>query len=104
MPQPIVFRIRSASGRVGWLTVLTALVLVGIVVFVIVVVALGALLILAPVMIVAGLIYYLFPGARFRSRRDQTPKAPEIIDGEYRVVEPFEDEHTPSPGDRPRLS
>ena len=100
MPQPLEFRFRAYSGRVGWLTILMALVLV----LVIAVVAFGALLILAPLMLIAATIYYLFPSLRRSRRRQQGVNQSAIIDGEYRIVEPREGEDKSTRDDPPSLA
>jgi hypothetical protein len=100
MPQPFEFRFRAYSGWIRWLTILMALLLV----FVIAVLAFGALMILAPVMLVAATIYYLFPGVRRNTRRQQGVKQSMTIDGEYRILEPREGDGKPTPDDRPRVA
>jgi hypothetical protein len=60
-----------------------ALVLVGAIVFL----TLGVLLIVLPIALIGSVLYYLFGGTRPRS-----PGKPsvEVIEGEYRVIEPRE--------------
>ena len=100
MPKPFEFRFRAYSGRVRWPTILVALILV----LVITVVAFGAALILALLMLVAAAIHYLFPSLRRSQRRQQGVKQSVIIDGEYRILEPREGDSKSTWDDPPRIA
>jgi len=97
MPQPMGFHVRL--GWSGWLTLLIVLGLVIAIAAVVAVLLLGVFVILLPVVLIAALLYYLFPNLRYRQtgeRREQ-----DIIEGEYRVVDPRRLERDPPPDDRP---
>ena len=83
MPQPS-FHVRL--GWSGWLTLLIALALVLTVAAVLAIVLLGVFIILLPVVIVSAVVYYFFPSLRNRYREQW--RETEIIEGEYRVVDP----------------
>jgi hypothetical protein len=95
MPQPS-FHVRL--GWSGWLSLLIALVLVLTVAAVVAIVLLGVFIILLPVVIVGAVVYYFFPSLRNRYR-DQWPET-EIIEGEYRVVDPSQIRIDPPESDR----
>ena len=97
MPQPMGFHVRL--GWSGWFTLLIALGLVLAVASVLAVVLLGVFLILLPIALVGALLYYLFPGLRYR-QQDQW-REPDIIEGDYRVVDPRQLERDSSPDDQP---
>jgi small neutral amino acid transporter SnatA (MarC family) len=83
MPQPS-FHVRL--GWSGWLSLLIALALVLTVAAVLAIVLLGVFIILLPVVIISGVVYYFFPGLRNRYREQW--RETETIEGEYRVVDP----------------
>ena len=83
MPQPS-FHVRL--GWSGWLTLLVALLLVLTVAAVLAVVLLGVFIIVLPVVLVGAALYYFFPSLRTR-HRDQWRET-DIIEGEYRIVDP----------------
>jgi uncharacterized membrane protein len=83
MPQPS-FHVRL--GWSGWLSLLIALALVLTVAAVLAVVLLGVFIILLPVVIISAVVYYFFPSLRNRYREQW--RETEIIEGEYRVVDP----------------
>jgi len=95
MPQPMGFQIRL--GWSGWLVLALALGLILAVATVVAVLLLGAFIILLPVMVAAAVLYYLFPGLRYR--RQETARRRDIIEGEYRVVDPNRRELDPPPSD-----
>jgi len=96
MPQPMGFRIRL--GWSGWLALVLALGLILAVATVVAVLLLGTFIILLPVMVVGTLLYYLFPGLRYP--RQSRPRDADIIDGDYRVVDPTRLELDPPPSDK----
>jgi hypothetical protein len=65
---------------------LIALALVLTVAAVLAIVLLGVFIILLPVVIISGVVYYFFPGLRNRYREQW--RETETIEGEYRVVDP----------------
>ena len=96
MPQPMGFYVRL--GWSGWFTVVIVLGLVLAIAAVVATLVLGAFIILLPVALISALLFYLFPGLRRRpGRRAQV----EIIEGEYRVVDPHQLERDTPPPDRP---
>jgi len=96
MSQPMGFHVRL--GWSGWLTLLIGLGLVLAIAAVVATIVLGAFLILLPIALVSALLFYLFPGLRPRpGRRAQV----EIIEGEYRVVDPHQLERDTPPAERP---
>lgn len=97
MPQPNGFYVRL--GWSGWLTLLIAIVLVLTVAAVLAIVLLGVFIILLPVVLIGALLYYLFPGLRYRHQAQWTEV--DTIEGEYRVVDPRQIERDPPPSDRP---
>jgi len=81
MPQPMVFHFRL--GWSGWLRLALALA-IGTAMAVLL---LGIfILLILPVMVLGALIYYFFPGLKYR-HRDPT-RDTDVIEGEYRVVDP----------------
>src|SRR5262245_17680572 len=97
MPQPMGFRIRL--GWSGWLYLVLALGLILAVASVVAVLLLGAFIVLLPVIVVAALLYYLFPSLRYR-RQGQWRRERDIVEGDYRVVDPTRLELDPPPSDR----
>jgi hypothetical protein len=95
MPQPMGFHVRL--GWSGWLTLLIALGLVLTVAAVVAIVLLGVFIILLPIVLVGALLYYLFPGLR---RHQGRWSEPDIIEGQYRVVDLEQIERDPPPDDR----
>lgn len=96
MPQPMGFHLRL--GWSGWLTLLIVLGLVIAIAAVVAIFLLGVFIVLLPVVLVSALLFYLFPGLRQRrpGKRGET----DIIEGEYRVVDPRQLERDSPPGDR----
>jgi membrane protein implicated in regulation of membrane protease activity len=88
MQHPMEFQFRTRSGLGVWLTILAAMALIVAIGILAATVAFGLFLILAPVILLAAVLNYFFPRAGFRQERKRHPGAPNIIDGEYRVVEP----------------
>ena len=84
MPQPMGFHVRL--GWSGWFTLLIALGLILVVAAVVAVLLLGVFIILLPVVFVGAVLYYLFPGLRYRQQSER--REPDIVEGEYRVVDP----------------
>jgi hypothetical protein len=96
MTQPRQFQIWPRLGLRGWVTVIVALAITAAILVAVTALALGILLFLLPVLAIGALIFYLFPSMFYpaqRRRRDST-----IIDGEFRVVDPGEDENGPKNG------
>ena len=91
MPQPMGFHVRL--GWSGWLTLLIVLGLVFAIAAVVAIVLLGVFIILLPVALVSALLLYLFPS--LRNRRPGKARDPDIIDGEYRIVDPRQLERRP---------
>jgi hypothetical protein len=100
LPQPIIFHFRKSAGRFGWLTIATALLLFVVIGVAFTVIALGALVILAPIAIIAAAISYRFPSRWLRPKHAQGGKRPVIIDGDFRIVD--SDDDAPSPTVNPR--
>ena len=94
MPQPTGFYVRL--GWSGWLTLVVVLGLILAIAAVVAVLILGAFVILLPVILAAGLLYYLFPSLWRPKRTSPT----DIIEGEYRIVDPRRLEHDLPPDDR----
>jgi len=95
MPQPS-FHVRL--GWSGWLTLLIALALALTVAAVLAVVLLGVFILLLPVVLVGAALYYFFPSLRTRHREQW--RETEIIEGEYRVVDPSQIKIEPPDSDR----
>lgn len=95
MQQPPGFQLRL--GWSGWLALALALGLIFAVAAAVAVVLIAVLLVLLPVALVAALVYYLFPG--LRARHSAHVRELEIIEGQYRVVDPTKFERDRSPGD-----
>ncbi len=92
MPGPIIFRFSPGSGRFGWFRLLIILVLTIGTLLVIAFVAFSLLIILAPLMLLAAVISYLFPGWRNRVRYPAAqPSAGDVIDADFRIVENADD-------------
>ena len=96
MPQPS-FHVRL--GWSGWVALLVSVVLVLTVAAVLAVVLLGVFVILLPVVLVGAALYYFFPSLRARHRYQR--REPDIIEGEYRVVDPSQIKIEPPESDRP---
>ena len=90
------FRVRM--GWSGWLTLVIVLGLVFAVAAVVATLLLGLFIVLLPVALLSALLLYLFPS--LRTRRPRAPREPDIIDGEYRIVDPHQLERDREPGDR----
>jgi hypothetical protein len=84
MPQPMGFRVRL--GWSGWLTLLISLGVVFAIAAVVAIVLLGAFIVLLPVVLISTLLFYLFPS--LRPRRPGSRAEADIIEGEYRIVDP----------------
>jgi hypothetical protein len=102
VPQPIVFRFRRPQGRLGWLTIATALLLFVAIGLAFTVIALGAFIILAPIAVIAAAISYRFPSRWLRPRRRQGPPRPIIIDGDFRILDA--DESDPRHDGNPQMA
>jgi hypothetical protein len=96
MPQPMGFYVHL--GWSGWLRLLIGLGLVLAVAAVVAIFLLGVFIVLLPVALVSALLLYFFPS--LRNRRPRGPHDPDIIDGEYRIVDPRQLEREREPGDR----
>ena len=96
MPQPMGFHVRM--GWSGWLVLLISLGVVFAIAAVVAIVLLGAFIVLLPVVLISTLLFYSVP-------EPQTP-APgpraevDIIEGEYRVVDPRQLDRDSPPDDR----
>lgn len=97
MSQPTGFYVRL--GWSGWLTLLIAIVVVLTVAAVLAIVLLGIFMLLLPVVLLGAALYYLLPSLRNRNRNPS--RESDIIEGEYRVVDPTVPEIEPPPSDRP---
>lgn len=73
-------------GWSGWLTLLIVLGLVFAVAAVVAIFLVGVFIVLLPVALFSALLLYLFPS--LRNRRPRGPRETDIIDGEYRIVDP----------------
>jgi uncharacterized membrane protein YjjP (DUF1212 family) len=92
MPQPMGFRIRL--GWSGWLALVLALAIAAAIALLV----LGLFIILVPVMVLGAVVHYFFPG--LRRRRQAQRHAQDIVEGEYRVIDPTRLELDPPPSDR----
>src|SRR5258705_462289 len=90
MPQMKFIHIGRPMRPVDWVIVFLILALIAGVAIAIVVVALGIFLILAPVLAVVGLAYYFLWRMRLRAAMRKWRNAANIVEGEYRVVDPRE--------------
>jgi hypothetical protein len=97
MQQPAGFQLRL--GWSGWLALALALGLIFAVAAAVAVVLIAVLLVLLPVAILAAFVYYLFPGLRARQHAHMHEL--DIIEGQYRVVDPTKFEPNRSDGDPP---
>ena len=95
MPQPS-FHVRL--GWSSWLTLLISVVLVLTVAALLAVVLLGVFIILLPVVLIGAVVYYFFPSLRNRYREQW--RETEIIEGDYRVVDPSQIKIEPPESDR----
>ena len=68
----------KAIAAVGVLIILVA----GIVIF-----AIGVLVVVAPILLLASLVFYFWPGRNAHSVGEVTPKFGAVIEGEFREVE-----------------
>ena len=102
MPGPIIFRVGSGQGRIGWLRLLIIVLIASGLLFIVAVLAFSLLIVLAPLMLLAGILSYFFPGLRPRARQRPPSAAGDTIDVDYRVVEPDRDGQQPK-NDLPRL-
>jgi len=100
MPQMRFIHIGRPLRPVDWVIVFLILALIAGVAIAIVVVALGVFLFLAPVLAAVGLGYYLL--WRMRLRAAMRKWRNDIVEGEYRVVDPGEPKSIASDDPRPR--
>ncbi len=96
MPQPMGFYVRL--GWSGWLRLLIVLGLVFAIAAVVAVFLLGVFIVLLPVALFGALLLYLFPS--LRNRRPRGLRETDIIDGEYRIVDPRQLDDERQPGER----
>jgi len=96
MPQPMGFRIRL--GWSGWFRLVLAVGVILAIATVVALLLLGTFIILLPVVVVGSLLYYLFPGLRYP--RQSRPRDADIIDGDYRVIDPTRPGLDPPPSDK----
>jgi len=87
---------------VDWVIVFLILALIAGVAIAIVVVALGIFLILAPVLAIVGLAYYFLWRMRLRAAMRKWRNNANVVEGEYRVVDPGEPKSLSSDEPRPR--
>ena len=87
MPQRLYFQVAKGLGVRGWLTILVALSLVVAITVAIAVVAVGVFLFLLPVIAITAAVLYLFPRSRYRRAAYRRPQDPQIIDGEFRIID-----------------
>jgi len=102
MPQMKFIHIGRPMRPVDWVIVFLILALIAGVAIAIVVVALGIFLILAPVLAVVGLAYYFLWRMRLRAAMRKWRNAANIVEGEYRVVDPREPKSIASDDPLPR--
>src|SRR5258706_8570159 len=88
MPQMKFMHIGRPMRPVDWVIVFLILALIAGVAIAIVVVALGIFLILAPVLAVVGLSYYFLWRMRLCAAMGKWRNADNIVQGEYRAVDP----------------
>jgi hypothetical protein len=88
----MAFHVRHLHVR-GWLAILLSLGAVLAIGVAVTVVALGIFLVLLPALLAATAFYYLF--ARLRRRQGRKMGEPDIIDGEYRVLDVHGSERKP---------
>ena len=96
MPQPMGFHVRL--GWSGWLRLLIGLGLVLAVAAVAALFLLGIFIVLLPVAVLSAVLLYFFPS--LRNPRPRRPPDPDIIDGDYRVVDPRQIDRDQERGDR----
>lgn len=96
MSQPRFHVVRL--GWSSWLSLLVAFALVLTVAAVVSVVLLGAFIILLPVVLVSAVLYYFFPSLRNRYRYQK--RETDIIEGEYRIIDPTQIKIEPPESDR----
>ena len=87
MTQRLYFRAGRGLGFRGWLTILLALSFIVAIGVALAIVAVGVFLFLLPLIAVASVVFYLFPRTRVVRVHDPRPKQPEIIDGEFRILD-----------------
>ena len=95
MPQPMGFHLRL--GWSGWLTLLIVFGLVIAIAAAVAIVVLGVFIVLLPIVLISALLFYLFPS--LRRRRGGKMGETDIIEGEYRIVDPRQLEQDVPPGD-----
>src|SRR5712671_2131553 len=88
MPQMRFIHIGRPLRPVDWFFGFLILALIAGIAIAIVVVALGIFLILAPVLAIVGLVYYFLSRMRLRAAMRKWRNDANIVDGEYRVVDP----------------
>jgi len=96
MPQPMGFHVRL--GWSGWLILVMVLGIVFTIAAIVAMVLLGAFIVLLPIALISALLFYLFPG--LRPRRPGQKAEADIIEGEYRIVDPRQLDRDAPPGDR----
>lgn len=96
MPQPMGFHVRL--GWSGWLILVIVLGIVFAIAAIVAMVLLGAFIVLLPIALISALLFYLFPSLRPRGTRQKAEA--DIIEGEYRIVDPRQVERDVPPGDR----
>lgn len=82
-------------GFKSWLTIILALILTAGILVAVAVIALGTFLIVLPVLIVALVVYALFP-KRKRPPGQRHAEEPAVVDGEFRVVDSGEADRSSS--------
>lgn len=97
MSRPVGFRLRL--GWSGWLTVIIALGLMAAIATFAFLIVVGLFVILLPVALIASLVFYLFPSLRYRWSAARAE--PDIVEGEYRVINPRRLERDSASDDRP---
>jgi hypothetical protein len=90
MPQPLYFRFRTRPGLTGWARILIVLGSMIALALVVGLIAVGILLFVMPVLALTALGYYLLPKRRPRPTPSSRAQQPVIIDGEFRVVDAHE--------------
>jgi len=102
MPRSTEFRVRTFSGFRAWVIVALVLAIGAAIIGAVAVVAIGILLFLLPVLILAAFLSYAFMWLRRGKRVRQRPSEPGVIEGEYRVLDATEvaqrSDHDTEPG------
>jgi high-affinity Fe2+/Pb2+ permease len=86
------FHVQGRPGILGWVRIVAALAVLLAVVVAIAIVALGVFLFLLPALLIATIVSYFVLRSRLRRAQAWHARDAKIIDGEYSVVDPDEDQ------------